>query len=104
MLPTGEYLFKHKAIQVIPKCPACKIFDYTSRHIFGKCSKFKNLRIQLKKDLKEIKLDINFNFLLFRFGNNNKDIDTIDKKILKKIQNYTLDVWKFFKKRNILHI
>ena len=53
-----------------------------------------------KNDLKEIKQDINFNFLLLRYGNNQKYIDKIDKKILKKIQNYTLDV----KKRNILHI
>ena len=63
-----------------------------------------NFKDTTKKDFKEIKLNMNFDFSLFRFGNNHKNIDFIDKKILKKVQNYTLDVWKFSKKRNILHI
>ena len=103
VLPTGEYLYKHKILNYIPKCKICKTGDFTQIHIFGNCSKFKNKRVDLIREIKNLKKDIKITYRLIRFGNNQKYIDKIDLKIIKLVQDYVLDIWSFFKNIGFLN-
>jgi hypothetical protein len=44
---TGETAKRRRMIQIIPKCPLCKIADYTKRHVILNCVKIKKEREEI---------------------------------------------------------
>ena len=98
ILPIGDYLNRINIIETIPICKNCFKGKFTYKHIFEECENFKNIRIDLIKEIKGINKNIVIDSILIQVGNNNDESENKeDEYICKIIFAYVLNIYKEIK-------